>query len=186
MKSLKLISLCITALILLSACAQETAIKDRDLLFENVTNSSSFQAYYDDHKTRKEILTRFKLSDIITAEYPSEEERLKAMDQKIKFSQEASALFEKLASFQSRKVNNSSNEGDMLQDNIKFIKTQDVSTEVQELAIDLIRHDASQDTHQLANRVLEDFPSLTRMDLLEITRRYDAKKEQGSHSPQAY
>lgn len=178
--------LCITALFLFSACAQETAIKDRDLLFENVTNSSSFQAYYDDHNTRKEILTRFKLSDIIKAEYPSEEEKLKAMDQKIKFSQEASALFEKLASFQSQKVNNAPNESDILQDNIKFIKTQDVSAEVQKLAIDLMRHDASQDTQQLANRVLEEFPALTRMDLLEITRRYDAKQEQGSHSLQTY
>ena len=186
MKSLNPILFAFIALFLFSACAQETAIKDRDLLFENVTNSISFQAYYEDHKTRKEILTRFKLSDIIEADYPSEEERLKAMDQKIKFSQEASSLFENLASFQSRKVNNPSHAADALQDNIKFIKRQDVSAEVQELAIDLIRHDASQDTNQLANRVLEDFPSLSRMDLLEITRRYEAKQAQASLSSQTY
>lgn len=181
MKSLSLISLALIALVLFSACAQETALKDQDLLFENVTHSNSFQAYYEDYKSRKEILTRFNLSDIVKAEYPSEEERLKAMDEKIKFSQEASSLFEKLAAFQSSKVNNSPNPNGNLQEMIQFIKSQEVGIEVKEVAIDLLTHDASHDTQALANHVLDDFPSLNKMSLVEITHKYDAQQKKLAH-----
>jgi len=181
MKSLKLIFLPLIVLILASSCAQETAIKDRDLLFENVTNSSSFKAYYDDHRIRKEILTRYNLADVIQAEYASEDERMKAMEEKIKFSQEASLLFEKLSAFQSRKVSQTTKPDVKLEEMISFIQKQEVDLQVQEMAIDLLRHDASQDTQALANTVLSEFPSLTRMSLLEITNRYDAQQEQHFH-----
>lgn len=178
MKSLKLIFLPLIVLILLSACAQETAIKDRDLLFENVTNSSSFKAYYEDHKTRKEILSRYNLADVSQAEYASEADRIKAMEEKIKFSQEASTLFEKLSTYQSSKVSQSTKVDAKLEEMITFIQKQEVDLKVQEMAIDLLRHDASRDTQALANTVLSEFPSLTRMSLLEITNRYDAQQEQ--------
>ncbi|MEM8891582.1 MAG: hypothetical protein AAGD28_26630 [Bacteroidota bacterium] len=181
MKSLKLIFLPLIFLILASSCSPETALKDRDLLFENVTNSSSFKAYYDDHRIRKEILTRYNLSDVIQAEYASEEARIQAMEEKIKFSQEASILFEKLSAFQSRKVSQSTKPDEKLEEMIGFIQSQEVDQRVQEMAIDLLRHDASRDTQALANTVLSEFPSLTRMSLLEITNRYDAQQEQHFH-----
>ncbi|MEL6255718.1 MAG: hypothetical protein AAFR87_27180 [Bacteroidota bacterium] len=178
MKSLKLIFSTLIALFLFSACAQETAIKDRDLQFENVTNSKSFKAYYEDHRIRKEILTRYNLADVIQAEYASEKDRMKAMEEKIKFSQEASTLFEKLSTFNSSKVSNSSNSDSKLEEMITFIKSQEVGQRVKEMAIDLLRHDASNDTQALTHEVLADFPSLSRIDLIEITNKFDTQNEQ--------
>ncbi|MEM6802078.1 MAG: hypothetical protein AAF696_11785 [Bacteroidota bacterium] len=132
-----------------------------------------FVLYSDqDYKKRKDILTKYSAFDH-KASYSSEEEKIKALDETIEFSEQASALFKLISAFKNEIGGQSLDSNEKLEKIVDYINTQNFDSKIKENAIELIRHDAISDKNKLVNEVTNQFPSLKKRDLQELVKRYE-------------
>lgn len=153
-----------------SGCFQSGNIESKDLLYDEVTQSENFQAFFKDFLVRGELLNQ--RNPLKTIDSLPTEAQEKVVEAHVEFALETSELFQKIADFHQTEAHQSSDPKDALAEIRNFVALQDAPPAVKEQVMALINHDAQSDLKNLTENVLNEFPDLTEVKLLEFVYLY--------------